>query len=128
MKGAIVKVGCKELEILKRCSEESKWLSEIETVWISLLSSLGNHICNVNVVCERPLMITKLLKNFLPELKILTQMLFRDSDTQRRDTSYDNLSNIDIQYNFQGPFFSPPNSLVFNHLLKKDVTFYIHPF
>ena len=27
-------------------------------------------------------------------------MLFRDSDTQRRDTSYDNLSNIDIQYNF----------------------------
>ena len=52
-------------------------------------------------------------------------MLFRDYDTQRRDTSYDNLSNIDIQYNFQGPFFSPPNSLVFNHLLKKDVTFYI---
>ena len=27
-------------------------------------------------------------------------MLVKDSDTQRRDTSYDNLSNIDIQYNF----------------------------
>ena len=32
-------------------------------------------------------------------------MLFRDSDTQRRDTSYDNLSNIDIQYNFSRSSF-----------------------
>ena len=32
-------------------------------------------------------------------------MLFRDYDTQRRDTSYDNLSNIDIQYNFSRSSF-----------------------
>ena len=32
-------------------------------------------------------------------------MLFRDSDTQRKDTSYDNLSNIDIQYNFSRSSF-----------------------
>ena len=32
-------------------------------------------------------------------------MLFRDSDTQRRDTSYDNLSNIEIQYNFSRSSF-----------------------
>ena len=71
----------KDAEARSRNIEEYNMLEE--SIWLS----------------EKTLVvtITKLLQNFYLEWKILTQMLFRDSDTQRKDTSYDNLSNIDIQ-------------------------------